>query len=128
MIFPVAEKGLKIVLSISFGGIRWRTRFYRLEILLHGQLVCFIAYARLICNPIDLPGLSTIGREGLFRVSRGRSDIRPDHPHKKSLAVKCVLAQKLTASISEFADVGRIQDAGLAAGPIEPPLVRFGIV
>jgi hypothetical protein len=39
-----------------------------------------------------------------------------------------VRCKKLTASIVEFADLGRVHDSGLAIGPIESPLMRLRIV
>src|SRR6266511_3994138 len=57
-----------------------------------------------------------------------RSGIRPNESNKDKLAIQCVLAVKLTASILEFADLGWEDRTTLAVGPVEAPLVGFGIV
>ena len=61
-------------------------------------------------------------------MRRIRGGVRPNKPNKDSLAIQCVLGEELTASILEFADLGREDGATLAVGPIEAPLVGLGIV
>ena len=57
-----------------------------------------------------------------------RGHVRPNKSNKDSFAIHCILSEELAASILEFADLGWIQDAILAVGPIEAPLVGLGIV
>ena len=51
-----------------------------------------------------------------------------DKSNQDGLAIDRVLGEELTASILEFADLRRVQDANFLVGPIQPPLVRLRIV
>src|ERR1700722_10886153 len=57
-----------------------------------------------------------------------RVGLRPDESNKNHFAVQCVLRVKLTLSILEPSDLGRYENAILAVGPGEVPLLSFGIV
>ena len=61
-------------------------------------------------------------------MGRIRSQVGPNESNQDGFAINRILGEKLTASISEFADLGRVRDAILAVGPIEPPLVGLQIV
>ncbi len=61
-------------------------------------------------------------------MGRIRGGVCPNKSNKDSFAIQCVLAEKLTASILELADLGWVDGAVLAVGPIEAPLVGLGIV
>ena len=88
----------------------------------------FIVYSRLVRNPVDFPSLASVIGERLFKVRRTRGHVRPNKSNQDNFAVNRILGEKLAASILEFADLGWIQDAILAVGPIEPPLVGLRIV
>src|ERR1700683_5800929 len=61
-------------------------------------------------------------------MGRIRRGIRPSKSKKNGVAINRILGEKLAASVLEFADLGRIQDANLPVGPIESPLVGLRIV
>src|SRR6204780_2750645 len=61
-------------------------------------------------------------------MGRIRRGIRPNKSNKNGFAINRILGEKLAASVLEFADLGRIQDANLPVGPIESPLVGLRIV
>src|SRR5690348_6468182 len=61
-------------------------------------------------------------------MGRLRGQVRPDVSNQYGLAVNRILSKKLSAPIFEFAHLRWIQLAGLAVGPIEPPLVRLRII
>jgi len=61
-------------------------------------------------------------------VGRTRGQVRPGISNNDALSIQHVLGVKLTPSILEFTDLGRIQDAILAVGPIKAPLTSLGIV
>src|SRR6267154_843357 len=57
-----------------------------------------------------------------------RLGLRPNKSNKDHFAVQCVLRVKLTRSILEPPDLWRDEQAVLAVGPCEIPLMSFGIV
>ena len=58
-----------------------------------------------------------------------RRDVRPNVSNQDRPVIQSVLAEKLAASILEFADRGwQAQNAGLAVCPIQAPLMSFRIV
>src|SRR5580704_9009505 len=94
------------------------------------RFVGFIWHPCLIRNPIHFPGLASIIGEGLLKVRRIRSDLRPDKSTQDGSTVRAgrFRVKKLSASILEFADRGRPQGPAFAGGPIKAPLVGLGIV
>jgi len=83
----------------------------------------------LIGNPVHFPGLAAVLGEGLLEVCGVLRDAGPDVANQDRSAVESVLAVKLADTILEFADLRWAgEQAGFAAGPVEIPLVGFGIV
>src|ERR1700683_3232598 len=93
------------------------------------HFVRFIFHPCLIRNPIHYPSLASIVRERLLKVSRTGRKVRPNISNKDRSAIKGVLTEKLAASILELADLRWPGDgARLTIGPIQTPLMSFGIV
>src|ERR1700679_231947 len=89
------------------------------------RFVGFIGYSCLIGDPVNFPSLTAIIRICLLEVGRTRGDAGPDISNEDSSAINGVLAEKLAASILEFADLGwTAHAANPAVGPIEAPLMR----
>ena len=61
-------------------------------------------------------------------MGRVRRHVRPGITNQDGLAIDRVLGEKFPASILEFANLRRVNDAILAVGPIKSPLVRLRIV
>src|SRR5579864_1427273 len=61
-------------------------------------------------------------------MGRIRGHVRPSISNKDGLAIDGILGKKLAASILESSDLGWVQDASLAIGPIEPPLVGLRVI
>jgi hypothetical protein len=57
-----------------------------------------------------------------------RGHVRPHKPNQDDFAVNRVLGVKLTPAILEFPDLRRIQNAVLAIGPGQSPLMGLWIV
>jgi hypothetical protein len=91
-------------------------------------LVKFVLYARLVGDPVYFPSFAAVVGEGLFEVRRICCHVRPNKSNLDGLAINRILGEKLTASILEFADLRWVQDANLAIGPVEAPLVGLRIV
>src|SRR6185295_15052166 len=79
-------------------------------------------------DPVYFPGLAAIIRERLFKPARIRSDVRNNKANKDGSTIERLLVVELTTSIFELADCGYAQATATAAGKIETPLTRFGIV
>ena len=90
-------------------------------------LVRAVVYARLVGDPIYFPGFAAVVGEGLLEVRRG-VHVSPLEADQDGFTVDGVLGEKFATAVFEFADLGWVQDANLAIGPIEPPLVRLRIV
>src|SRR6202035_573922 len=88
----------------------------------------FIFHPRVGRDPVDLPGLASVVREGLLEMARRRSDVRDDEPHANGSAIQGLLIEELAASLLEFTDRGLAQGAVIGVGVIEAPLVGLGIV
>src|SRR5215467_12980291 len=94
-----------------------------------GLLRRSLLHSGLVGDPVHLPGLASVIRERLLKVSGVRSDIRPYISTQNDSTIDCVLAVELASAVLEFADVGRAaQNALPAVGPIEAPLARFWII
>jgi hypothetical protein len=93
------------------------------------RLVRCIAYARLVCHPVHLPGFAAIVGVGLFEVRSVRVGVCPNEANIDELAVQCVCAVELAASVLELTDLRtRVHGAVFAVGPIDAPLVRLRVV
>src|SRR5580692_7684348 len=92
------------------------------------RFIRLTTHARLVRNPVHFPGLAAILREGLLKVRRAGGGIRPKKSNQDHFAINRILSVELAASILEFADLRRVQNANLAVGPIQPPLVGLRIV
>src|SRR5579863_7966959 len=92
------------------------------------RLLGGVGGARLVGDPVYFPGLAAIFGEGLLEVGRVGVDFRPIVSNEDGFAVDCVLGVKVAVSIFEFADLRRIGGAGFADGPVQAPLMVFGIV
>src|ERR1700722_9456761 len=92
---------------------------------------CFsvpVAHSRLVRNPIHFPGLPAILWKRLLKMRHLRVSLRPNKSNNNHSAVQCVLRVELTRSILEPSDLRRNEQAVLAGGPCEVPLVGFRIV
>src|SRR5271154_41983 len=92
------------------------------------RIVRGFGYAGLVGDPVYFPGLAAVFGEGLLEVGCVGVDFRPIVSNEDGFAVDGVLAVKVAVSIFEFADLGRVGNAGSANGPIQTPLVILGIV
>src|ERR1700684_4245845 len=71
-------------------------------------------------NPIRFPGLSAIGRVGLFPVRGGTSDVRPDVAHADGLSLESIVRIEIGAAIGKATLHGRVQGAeGITT--VQPP-------
>src|ERR1700743_2294142 len=82
---------------------------------------------RLIRDPIHFPSLAAVVRERLLKVW-SRRHIRPPKPNQNRLVIDGIHREKLADAILELAHLRLIQHADLLVRPVEPPLMRLGIV
>ena len=82
----------------------------------------------MVSDPVHFPSFSAIVGERLFEVGRGCAEVSPLVADENRFVVDRVDSIELADAILEFADLGRVEDAGLLVGPVEPPLMRLGIV
>ena len=92
------------------------------------SFVKFIWHACLVRNPVSFPSLASIIRVGLLKVGHARGGVRPQKSNKDAFSILHVLGIKLAPPILELANLGHVHLAGFAVGPIEAPLMSFGIV
>src|SRR5580704_16505650 len=87
-----------------------------------------VAHSRLVGNPIHFPGLPAILRKRLLEMRHLCVSLRPNESNNDHSAVQRVLSVELTRSILEPSDLRGNEQAVLAVGPCEVPLVSLGIV
>src|SRR5690348_8936778 len=92
------------------------------------RLVGFIAYSRLVGNPVDLPCLAAVVGERLFEVRFVRHSVRPYESNKNSSAFPELLIVELASSILELSNHRLSQNGIFAVGPVDAPLMGLGIV
>src|SRR5262249_32937224 len=80
--------------------------------------------ARLIRDPVDLPGLAAVDRERLLEVRRPRRDVRPHEAAQHGPALPDLLVVELAAAVLELADRRDVEAASLLVRPVQAPLVR----
>lgn len=91
-------------------------------------LVGLIRKVSLVGDPIDFPGFSAIVGERLFEVGRWRVEVGPAETDENGFVAVRVDGIELANAIPKFADLRRVEDPDLPIGPVEPPLMRLGIV
>jgi hypothetical protein len=80
---------------------------------------------RLVGDPVYFPRFASVIREGLFEVGRG-VHVGPLEADQDGFAVDSVLCKEFAAAVFEFADLGRVEDADVAIGPINSvPCIAF---
>ena len=87
-----------------------------------------IGNASLVGDPVGFPSFSAIVGEGLFEVRRRCVEVGPVETDENGFVTVRVDGIEIAHAIPKFADLRRVEDAGLLVGPIEPPLMRLGIV
>src|SRR5262249_29979016 len=75
-----------------------------------------------IGDPVGLPGLAAVRREGLLEVGRRARDARPNPAHEDAPAFVQLLVVELAPSVLELADADRLEEALPGAHPVERPL------
>ena len=83
--------------------------------------------AGLVGDPVDFPGSASVVGEGLLEVGRG-VQVGPFKADEDGFAVDRVLGEEFAAAVFEFADLRRVDNTNSFVGPVEAPLVGFGIV
>src|SRR5262249_31444901 len=79
-------------------------------------------------DPVDLPGLAAVGREGLLEPARVGSDVRDHEPHEGGPSADRLLVVELASSVPELADRGRPEPSAGAARDVQAPLPRLRVV
>src|SRR5208282_5225483 len=81
-----------------------------------------------IVNPVDLPGLSAVRRECLFKVRRHWVDILPYKSNVDGTTFKHIRGVKLSAVAIKLPNLRRIEHARLGARTVNAPLPRSRVV
>src|SRR5579862_2091175 len=89
----------------------------------------FNLLSRKLANPINFPGLATIGRVGLLHARRLGGEIEPDIAHQDCASLEGFLMEKLPALACKSADHRRrVEGALVKVNEVDAPLARMGIV
>ena len=87
---------------------------------------CFYSFK---CHyPVCFPGLAFVIRECLFETGRIRRDVHETVSNKDHSVIELFLIDKYTTAIFKLPYRGYAQNARVAIGPIEAPLMGLGIV
>src|SRR5262249_48198324 len=79
-------------------------------------------------NPVDLPGLAAVLREGLLESVGVRGDVGEHVAHQDQASVERFLVEEFAAAVVELPDSGLPDPAYPAVGEIQAPLVSLWIV
>src|ERR1700720_4543308 len=83
----------------------------------------FFSFPLIFIDPVDLPGLSAIGRKCLFGLGGVWGYLPDGKPYKYGSAVDEFVVIEVATSILEFADAGNTERANIWGCEIQVPLV-----
>src|SRR6201999_2415586 len=87
-----------------------------------------LAGMSLVRDPVHLPGFAAVGGEGLLEVRCAGAHAGPVKADEGGFAVDGVSGIEVAVTVAEVADLGRVDAADAAVGPVEAPLARLAII